>query len=178
MVLWSTLIVFGSKKQTSSAKKWDWCSQLQVWICYYFVTLLLLLWYEVILIRVWALINILTCQLVILYRPEERQTKCTCSGLPLALCWSVYCPLKNLQVELFPLQIPQASRETLEPRMWSHPTACMHRETHVTLNGIKIVTVLTKTKKRQLKFLSARPSAQTKDQTYEEVSPQKNNKKQ
>lgn len=87
-----------------------------------------------------------------LYWPGERLTKCTWSGLPLALCWSVYWPLKNLQVELFPLQIPQASRETLEPKMWSHPTACTHRETHVTLNWIKIVTVLTKTKKHQLKF--------------------------
>lgn len=50
------------------------------------------------------------------------------TGLPLALCWRVYWPLKNLQVELFPLQIPQASREALEPRIWSHPTACTHRE--------------------------------------------------
>lgn len=48
------------------------------------------------------------------------------AGLPLALCWRVYWPLKNLQVELSPLQTPHASREAWEPRIWSQPTAC-HR---------------------------------------------------
>lgn len=48
------------------------------------------------------------------------------AGLPLVLCWRVYWPLKNLQVELSPLQTPHASREAWEPRIWSQPTAC-HR---------------------------------------------------
>lgn len=36
-------------------------------------------------------------------------------SLPLALCWIKYWPLKNLHVELSPLQTPQASNTALEP---------------------------------------------------------------
>lgn len=50
--------------------------------------------------------------------------------------------------------------------MWSHPTACTHRETHVTLDGIKLVTMATKTKKAQLNFLWVHPRVHTKDETY------------
>lgn len=110
-----------------------------------------------------ALLRVLTCHLAILHWPWEWLTNCTCSGLPLALCWRLYWPLKNLQVELFPLQIPQASRETLEPRTWSHPTACTHRETHVTPDRVRTVTMSTKTKKHQLNFLWAHPRVQTED---------------
>lgn len=45
-------------------------------------------------------------------------------SLPLALCWIKYWPLKNLHVELSPLQTPQASNTALEPSSWSHPTCC------------------------------------------------------
>lgn len=45
-------------------------------------------------------------------------------SLPLALCWVKYWPLKNLHVELSPLQTPQASNTALEPSPWSHPTCC------------------------------------------------------
>lgn len=56
--------------------------------------------------------------------PNVWLIKIPWEGLPLALCWSVYWPLKNLQVELSPLQMPHASREAWEPRIWSQPTAC------------------------------------------------------
>lgn len=56
--------------------------------------------------------------------PNVWLIKIPWEGLPLALCWSVYWPLKNLQVELSPLQMPHVSREAWEPRIWSQPTAC------------------------------------------------------
>lgn len=87
--------------------------------------------------------------------PAGRLTDGTRSGSPLALCWRVYWPLKNLHVELFPLQTPQASRDTLEPRMWSHPTACnQQRNTRQPGPNQSSHHVEKKTKdKQQLNFL-------------------------
>lgn len=78
----------------------------------------------------------------------QRQGK-TKTGLPLALCWRVYWPLKNLQVELSPLQNPQASREALEPRIWSQPTAWKHTKTCISVDGTRI-----KSMSREIKVIT------------------------
>lgn len=60
----------------------------------------------------------------------------------------MYWPLKNLQVELSPLQIPQASGEALEPRIWSQPTACMQKKKKISVDS----TTTIKSISREINF--------------------------